>query len=108
MDRAPTKTLFGSDRDLADVLPAADDLGGRGRSRLCRAAAHRGRAAGRDHRGRRKIFTRARPRLVIASAVMGAAYGAMSMCPAACLAARRRCNSAVSAAPIGCPLNTWA
>ena len=37
-----------------------------------------------------------------------APYGAMSMCPLASLAARRRCSSAASVGPIGAPSNTWA
>jgi hypothetical protein len=35
MGRAATTALFGGDLEVADILPAPDDLGGRGRFRLC-------------------------------------------------------------------------
>ena len=38
---AGAAALFRGDRDLAHLLPAPDDLGGRGRSRLCRARSRR-------------------------------------------------------------------
>ena len=59
MDRAGAAGLFGGGRDLADLVPAPDDLGGRGRPRLCRARNHRRFRPGRDgNRRRRKTAAR--------------------------------------------------
>jgi uncharacterized membrane protein YfcA len=63
MDRPRAAALFRRDRDVAHLMPAPDDLGRRGRSRLCRAPAGGGAGrARRDHRKRRQIPARARPR----------------------------------------------
>src|SRR5260370_36570742 len=71
MDRQGTTALFRGDRDLAHLLPAADDLGGRGRSRLCRARTHRRLRADRDrHRRRRKTPAPARSRQLIALSLL--------------------------------------
>ena len=53
--------LFRGDRNLANVLPAPDDLGGCGRSRLCRARRGQATDSGRRHRGWREVFARPRP-----------------------------------------------
>src|SRR3984893_10732370 len=66
MDRTGAAALFRGDRDLATLLSAADDLGGRGRSRLRHARAGRGnRRQGSDHRGRSKIPAQAWPNELI-------------------------------------------
>src|SRR5229473_3209185 len=66
MDREGAPALLRGDRDLADVMPAADDLGGCGRWRLCRARV-RGGFRG-DHYGygrRRKAAAQQWPRWLI-------------------------------------------
>src|ERR1700682_6427161 len=66
MCRARAAALFRGDRDLAHVLPAIDDLGGCGRSRLCRARSYRRLRADRDRHGRRrKAVAGERPRQLI-------------------------------------------
>src|SRR3982074_1318262 len=67
MDRPRAAALFRGDRDLADVLPAADDLGGCGRSRLRRTRGRRGLRGDRNgYWRRRKAAARAWPRKLIA------------------------------------------
>ncbi len=67
MDRTRATALFRGDRDLADVMPAADDLGGCGRSRLRRTPVRRRHwRESSDHRGRREIPARARSRRLTA------------------------------------------
>src|SRR5258705_10917414 len=67
MDREGAAALFRGDRDLAHFLPAADDLGGCGRSRLRRPRNCCGFRVDRDgYRTRRKAAARAWPRQLIA------------------------------------------
>src|SRR6267154_6031465 len=66
MDREGTPALLRGDCDLADVMPAADDLGGCGRLRLRRARVRRGIRG--DHYGygrRRKAAAQQRPHRMI-------------------------------------------
>src|ERR1700732_3377336 len=67
MDRPGATALFGGHRDLADVLPTPDDLGGCGRFRL-RHARSRRRLRGRreGHRRRQEMAARAWPHELIA------------------------------------------
>src|SRR5882672_2736505 len=66
MDCEGAPALFRGDRDLADVMPAADDLGGCGRRRLRRARVRRGfRDDHYGYGGRRKAAAQQRPHRLI-------------------------------------------